>query len=86
MDCSAQLGSRALFPTLECRVYANHASVGPLPLPAIDAMHAAAWVHRDLSAKNVRSGATQSRAHRCRGRSVRARWTPLKQLRGARRR
>ena len=40
MDCSAQLGSRALFPTLDCRVYANHASVGPLPLPAIDAMHA----------------------------------------------
>ena len=40
MDSSAQFGSRALFPTLDCRIYANHASVGPLPLPAIDAMNA----------------------------------------------
>ena len=40
MDSAAQFGSRALFPTLDCRIYANHASVGPLPLPAIDAMNA----------------------------------------------
>ena len=40
MDSVAQFGSRALFPTLDCRIYANHASVGPLPLPAIEAMNA----------------------------------------------
>ena len=40
MDSAAQFGSRALFPTLDCRIYANHASVGPLPLPAIEAMNA----------------------------------------------
>ena len=31
-------GSRALFPHLEHRIYVNHASVGPLPTPAMDAM------------------------------------------------
>jgi selenocysteine lyase/cysteine desulfurase len=33
------IGSRALFPHLDAFVYANHASVGPLPTPAIEAVH-----------------------------------------------
>ena len=41
MTASPTLGSRALFPSLRHRIYANHASVGPLPLPAMDAMNAA---------------------------------------------
>lgn len=38
MAPNPSLGSRALFPSLAHRIYANHASVSPLPLPAIDAM------------------------------------------------
>lgn len=33
-----QIGSRALFPHLDAQVYLNHASVGPLPTPAIEAV------------------------------------------------
>jgi cysteine desulfurase/selenocysteine lyase len=33
-----ELGSRALFPSLAPSIYANHAAIGPLPTPAIEAM------------------------------------------------
>lgn len=38
VDNTPELGSRALFPSLAPRIYANHASVGPLPTPAVAAM------------------------------------------------
>lgn len=38
----SELGSRALFPDLAWRVYLDHAAVGPLPRPAIDALREAA--------------------------------------------
>ncbi len=37
-DAQMHIGSRALFPHLEAKVYANHASVGPLSTPAIEAV------------------------------------------------
>ncbi len=40
MHTPPSLGSRELFPSLAHRIYANHASVSPLSLPAIDAMMA----------------------------------------------
>ena len=38
MDLRPKLGSRTLFPSLAPHIYANHAAIGPLPTPAIEAM------------------------------------------------
>lgn len=40
-NAGAELGSRALFPTLSARVYANHAAISPLSQPVVARMHEA---------------------------------------------